>query len=236
MKKQGQFIKLLILVTLALATIFLSSCNLPARIVSLLTSGSGMSQEECLEDFKKENEQRIIDHFKENEEIFNKVAESLNAFIAGADDIDSYRTISLGSFPTFDENHEPVHRYMLFTVRQPDPDSNERVREYLDFLNDKSINIFKLTSDELEKFLTGEDYDYNSRQVRYTEASCVSLEDPNYRGNSIMFPSTIIGMYNRADRVEASLWYSKSAVKSDNPDRINEHWSITYSVYWAHAI
>jgi len=236
MKKHNHLIKLAALVILVFTAVFFSSCV--SRLFSKLSSGlsPGLSREECLQDFEENYKPQIIDHFTENEEVFNKIAETLNAFVAGADDIDSYNTISLGSYKSQNDNGEIV-KYTLFTARRLNPDDkNDITREHIDFLNDSTINIYDLKKEDLDKVFMGDDYDPNTGMIRYREAKCHALSYEEYRGNSVEFIPAIAQMYNKADRVEAILWYSKSVIPHDSENRINDHWNIVYSIYWSPAI
>ena len=227
MKRQNRLTPLFALVTLVFITVFFSSC--------LHGNGNSKSREECLQDYQEKYKQEILNHFTENEDVFNKTAETLNAYAAGLDDIDSYKTISLGNHGIQNDNGK-IAKYTLFTARQPNPDTDDRVRDYIDFLSDSTINLYDLTEDDLDKIFMGEDYNPNSQIARYSEAYCDSLSDDEHRGESIGFPFALEQYYNRADRVEATLYYSMPEVAGDNPDRINDHWYISYYVYWAPAL
>ncbi|MCL2671927.1 MAG: hypothetical protein FWF10_07820 [Clostridiales bacterium] len=215
MKKRNRFVRSLALVALAFAMALLTACL------------SGLSQEECMQDYRERYEQRIIDHFTENEEIFNRIAETLHAYVAAAEDIERYWTISLGNYGFHNDNNEDA-KYTLF-ISKTDAENNT-VREYIDILNDSAINIYGLTEAELDLiFMTG-DYGSDSPLNRYMEAKCESF------GVTIRFPFALPQIYNRADRVEATLWYTASEISEDDPDRINDHWYISYYLYWSPAI
>ena len=204
------------------AIVLLSSCFF----------SSGMSREECQEDFIDKHEQRIVAHLNDNIDVFEKVAGTINAYVENADDIDSYRTISLAYRTIKNENDENVSGYSIFTARQPD--SDDVIREYTEFIDNGDINIFKLTKDELDMVFP--DFDYNSGVAGYKEAYSDSLAYAQYRGNSVAFVYHYEEMYNKADRVDAVLYYSESIVPEDTKHRINDHWYIVYSVYWSPAI
>jgi len=225
MEKQKRF-GLFALAALILSAMFLSSCIF----------GGGKSQEECLQDYREKYQQRMIDHFAENEDVFNRIAETLSVYVAGADDIGSYKTISLGNYMTFSDKGETA-KYTLFIVKQLNAnDKNDITREYIDFLNDSTINVHALKEEELDEIFMPDGFDSTSLLARYTEAYCDALSNAVHRGDYVGFSFALPQIYNRADRVDATLWYSKSGGMSDSPDRINDHWYITYSLYWSPAI
>ena len=217
---------LFIVIALVIAMVFLSSCS----------SEPGMSKEECLKDYKEAYRQKIIDHFTENEEIFDKIAASVSDYLTGAGAAHGYLTFSLGDHGPQSINGETV-KYTLFTAsRAGAGDKDEVVREYIDFLNDRAFNIYDLEEEELDRIFVADVNDLNAGAAKYTQAYCDSLPDDELRGSSVGFTFAIPGNYNKADRVDATLRYSKPGVSADDPDRINDHWYIEYSVYWSPAV
>jgi len=194
-----------------------------ACALALLTGCTGMSQEECLQDYEERYEQRIVGHFTENEEIFNRIAETLNAYAVAAEKAGGYRTISLGNYGGYSEA-----KYALFIVRADA--ENIVTREYIDFLHDSAINIYALTEEELDLIFMEGDYGSDTPLTRYMEAKCESF------GHSVSFSFALPQIYNRADRVDATLWYTKQEISPDDPDRINDNWYISYYLYWSSAI
>ncbi|MCL1835421.1 MAG: hypothetical protein FWG48_04595 [Oscillospiraceae bacterium] len=215
-----------VIATLILASFFMQSCLF----------ASGMSREECLKDYKETYKHKLIDHFNENEEIFRKVAASISDYLAGAGSNTIYRTFSLGNHGAQSINGETV-KFTLFTVKQLSPDDNEDIaREYTDFLNDRSFNIYGLTAEELAVIFTDDAYDFNSGAIRYTKALCEPSADEESRESAIRFSFALDKMYNKADRIGATLVFSVSGDPAANSDRINDQWHIEYSVYWSPAI
>ena len=189
-----------------------------------------MSQEECIQDFQDRYRQDMLDHFAENEETFNRLVDTLTSYIDNVDDIDMYRSMSLS-------HNRDQNDYRLFTAREPDQDGDDIVRVFIDFINDSTVNIYDITEEELDMILEGEGFDRNSGLPRYEKViiidSMSNSEDP---GKIITFSFGQMGFYNKADRVEASLHYIRDGESQDFPDKINDHWFITYSVYWAPAL
>ena len=227
MKRYKHFILLTALVALVFTTVLFSSC-----IFGKPGAGerSGMTEEECEQDFRERYHQQILDHFAENEDIFTRIVDTFAAYTADADDLDIYGNIILGNKSGFED-------YYWFTAKRPDPDNKDDiVREFLDFVNDKNINVYDLTKEELDRIFIKMDSSMNSSMQRYEEAYLYSLLYDKNRDDTVAFPGINMGMYNRNDRVEATLFYSKSGADKDNPDSINDHWSIFYSVYWSPAL
>lgn len=201
---------------LVFAAVFLSSCLF----------GSTKSREECIEHYKENYMPEYINHFTENEEIFNKLAESLSDYVIGVDDIESYRTVSLSKASNVQEDNGESIKYKLYIVRQLNPDGEKDIqRADIDFISDSAINKYNLTEDDLDIVFS-----------RYIRVFCDSLSDDEFRGGSIGFENKFPAMYNRADRVDTILWYRKSGVMLDGEDSINDHWHLVYSLYWAPAI
>ena len=211
MKKQSKHI-LLALTTLVLAAVFLSSCLF----------GGGMSQEECIADFEANHMPRLTGYVAENEEVFNKVAESLSDYVIGLDDIQSYKSVRLY------EDYFGDVKYVLSVSRQLNPD-DEGTREEIDFINDSASNKFNLTEEDLDIVFAG-----------YKEADCSSLSDDESRGNSIKFEAQHPeAMYNKNDRMDTWLSYSRSggfSYAAGEPGYVNDHWYISSSLYWSPAI
>ena len=95
----------------------------------------------------------------------------------------------------------------------------------IDFINDSAINKYNLTEEDLDKVFS-----------LYGKVYCDSLSDNKHRGGSIGFEGKFAAMYNRADRVDTTVWYSNTGGYSGVPDSINDHWLIVYSLYWSPAI
>jgi len=216
MGKQGR-LRLFALMALVFATIYLSSC---------IFGGSGKSKEECIEDYKENYLPELLDHFTKNEEIYNKLAESLSDYVIGVDDIESYRSLSLSEDYYAEKDEGDGIKYKLTIIQQLNPDDEkDRTRVDLDFVSDSAINKFNLTENDLDIVFS-----------RYRRVFCDSLSDVEYRGGSIGFEDKFAAMYNRADRVDTTLWYRKSGGKPDSPESINDHWYFIYSLYWSPAI
>jgi len=217
MKKKNRSMILSMLAVLTVATVFLSSC----------VFGGGKSREECLLDFEENYLPQLKEHFSKNEAIFNKLAESLSDYVIGVDDIDSYRTVSLSVDHRAQNDSDEDAKYSLFIARQLNPDDKTEItRNYIDFVNDGAVNKYGLTQEELDKVFE-----------EYRVVYCDSLSDDINRGGSVGFEVLRPAMYNRADRVDSTLWYSKAGGNSDgSPGSINDHWYIIYSLYWSPAI
>ena len=215
MKTQKRYM-LLALVAIVFTAASLSSCIF----------GGGMSKEECLDDYRENFLPYFMDHVKENEEIYIKLAESLSEYVIGLDDINGYRTVSLSkNYRAQNDDGEGI-KYELFISRRPNPyDRSEAAQEDIDFLNDSAINIYNLTEEDLDIVFS-----------RYRRVYCDSLLNDERRGSSIGFEGLFAATYNKADRVDTMLWYSKTGGYADSPNSINDHWIITYSLYWSPAI
>jgi len=188
--------------------------------------GNQTSNKEMLQDYKDRHEQELLGHFAENEDIFNRVAATFMTYVAGAKDFESYNRISI-SFGS-EEND-----YIFFTARQPDRDSEEVLRESIVFADDDAINIYGLTREELDKILEGGDFERKTGLPRYTSAFVSSRLHKENTGDFVDFPFYWEGLYNRADRVEAALYYSDTGIMRDNTVKINDNWFIEYTLYLA---
>jgi len=218
MKKQrSHIILLLALVSLVFTTVFLSSC---------LFGGGGKSKEECLQDYRENYLPQFIDHYTENEEILNKLAESLSDYVVGLDDIESYKAVSLEEDYWAQKDDGDGIKYKLYIMRQLNPDDEKDItRIDIDFINDSTVNKYYLTEDDLDHIFS-----------RYGKVYCSSLSDNEHRGDSIKLEDKFAAMYNKADRVDTTLLYSSTGGYADSPDSINDHWAIVYSLYWSPAI
>ena len=232
MKKHNMVIRTILPLLLCFMMLFLSSC-----IFNF--AHSGMSKEECANDFEENHIPHMTEVLLNNEKIFNKVVDTLHAYVAGMDDSSNYKTISLGKYKIHPDDGD-IRKYALFTEKFSGPVSDEIIREHIEFLNDKSINIHGLTESELDKIFAGASYDPNNPGIKYKEAFVNLSSTINGSSSSgdpaIGFTPVVPVMYNKADRIDAVLWYGLQDVEKDDPCKINDLWSITYSLYWSPAL
>ena len=219
MKRQKRFIPIVTLTALVLTAMVFSSCM-------FFNFGNQTSKKEMLQDYQDMYQQELLDHFAANEDIFNRVAATIMAYIAGAEDFESYNRISI-SFG--DEEND----FIFFTARQPDRDDEEVLRESIILVDDDAINIYGLTREELGKVLEGDGFERKTGLPRYTSAFVSSWLHRENTGDFVDFPFYWEGLYNRADRVEAALYYSGSGIARENTVKINDHWFIEYTFYLA---
>jgi len=219
--------KLVVLaLALVLAAAFSTSCN-------------PITEEKVwahIAEYKEQYQQKFLDHFNENEEIFNKITATIAAFRDNTEDIENYGNITLkNDAPYGDKGNED--RYIFFTAHQINPLK-------VDFTDDKTINVFDIKEEELNRiFLAAENYEYNEEKnyyninasVKYKELSCIS-ED------YIRFEYFAYGMFEKNDRVETALIYDITEPPEDRGDyrydifTINDYWYIEYHYYISPAI
>ena len=236
----GKLKQIILLFALIFAAIFLSSCS------SVITEEK---IKEHIADHKEIYQQKILDNFAENEEIFNKIIETFLAFEDNAGDIEHYKTISLINDVKYgDTVGQRENSYIFFTVRTEITDGeNNTVTERVDFLNDKMYNINDIKKEELNKiFFAAEDYGYDKdKDLYYIKSSAmVKYGKINYyHENYVVFESLACSIFEKADRVETVLIYNKSGAPEDNRNnykyeiyKINDCWYLEYYYYVAPLI
>jgi len=198
-----------------------------------------MTQQECIEDYRKKTEQKIIDLCTENDKVLLQIVDSLSSYLGNLKNREQIKFFTLGMHDQKNDSGENIW-YTIYILRQKDSGSNEITKEYVDFISDVDCNIYGLNVEQLDKIFGGDDFDLNGDSIRCGSVSFLLSEDGNTIEMDISFPIEMPGMYNKADTVYATLFYSEQIVgeniNSDTCFRINEHWYIIYSVYWSPAI
>ena len=199
-----------------------SAILLLSAIAALLFSGCIPSihvQEQWIAELREKYHQQILDHFNENEELFNRFATMLFELIENDENFSNYTDISfhLGSAHSRDRDIED--RY-FFRINRPHP--LERLR----ILYEDIDTYGKLTYDELDKMLF-DDLGYHFGLVHYSI----------WRENFIIFHSR---NGSRNSWVRADLIYSRLGSRDIQfrvGDRVNikywisDYWFILYFVY-----
>ena len=194
-------------------------------------------------------QQKILDHFAENEGIFNKIIETFAAFEGNADDFGRYKTVSLiNDLKYGDDGGQMENNYVFFTARTEitggEPNT---ITERIDFLSDKTYNIHGIKEEELNKvLLDAEDYGYDSGKNSYylKESAMIKYNKINYNSeNYVVFESFARSPFEKADIVSTKLIYDKSGAPEGGGDnykygvyKINDCWYIEYYYYAAPLI